>query len=76
MKTNLISEVYGDTKPQLAIQKINVGETIPIINNYKTIFHLITKDLQYHKPKYKDLKSSIHNLKLEATKLSTGVVVI
>lgn len=66
--TNLICKVYGDTKPQLLLQKINVGNTIPINNNNKTIFHLITKESHYHKPKYEDLKASIHNLKLQAIK--------
>lgn len=74
--TNLISKVYGDTKPQLALQDINAGDTIPIINNHKTIFHLITKKSHYHKPKYKDLKTSIHNLKLEAIKLNISKIAI
>ncbi|KAF0745989.1 Uncharacterized protein FWK35_00025169 [Aphis craccivora] len=68
---NLISKVYGDASTQLALQEINVGNTIPINNNNnKTIFHLITKRLHYHKPKYKDLKASVHNLKLEAIRLN------
>ncbi|CAH1709004.1 unnamed protein product [Aphis gossypii] len=68
--TNLICKVYGDTSPQLALQELNVGNTIPINNNNKTIFHLITKKLYYHKPKYEDLKTSVHNLKLEAIRLN------
>jgi len=68
--TNLICKVYGDTKPQLSLQKINVGNTIPININNKTIFHLITKKLHFHKTKYEDLKASIHNLKLQAIKLN------
>lgn len=68
--TNLICKVYGDTSPQLALQELNVENTIPINNNNKTIFHLITKQLYYHKPKYEDLKASVHNLKLEAIRLN------
>ena len=67
---NLICKVHGNTRPQLALHKINVGDAITINSNNKTIFHLITKDLYYHKPKYEDLKASIHNLKLEAIKLN------
>lgn len=74
--TNLISKVYGDTKSQLVLHEINVGDTIPISNKYKTIFHLITKEFHYHKPKYKDLKASIHNLKREAIKLNISKIAI
>jgi len=54
----------------LTLQKINVGNTIPIKINNKTIFHLITKELYFHKTKYEDLKASIYNLKLQAIKLN------
>ncbi|KAF0684087.1 Uncharacterized protein FWK35_00039306 [Aphis craccivora] len=74
--TNLICKVYGDTSPQLALQKINVGNTIPINNDNKTIFHLITKQLYYHKPKYEDLKASVDNLKLEAIRLNIFKIAI
>jgi len=66
--TDLIGKVYGNTRPQLLLKKINVGTTIPININNKIIFHLITKEIHYHKPKYEDLKASIHNLKLQAIK--------
>jgi len=65
-RANLICKVYGDTRPQLALLEIHWGNTIPINNNHKSIFNLITKELLYHNPKYEDLKSSIHHLKCEA----------
>jgi len=72
--TNLIRKVYGDTKTLLSSRKINVGNTIPINNNNKIIFRLITKQLYYYKPKYEDLKASIHNLKLQAIKLNISKI--
>lgn len=66
----LICKIYGDTTPELSAQTRNVGDTIPTNNNQRTIFHLITKQLHYHKPKYEDLKASIHNLKSKAQQLN------
>lgn len=41
-----------------------VGNVITTYSNHKTIFNLITKEHYFHKPKYKHIQSSLHNLKL------------
>lgn len=68
--TKLLCQTYGNTTPELSAQKLKIGDTIPINMDQRTIFHLITKQLYYHKPKYEDLKSSIHNLKIKAQQLN------
>jgi hypothetical protein len=58
-----IKNTFGDTSAQLNKLKPMIGEAIPINIGNRIIYHLVTKQKYFHKPKYDDIKLTIQNLK-------------
>jgi len=61
--------VFGDTAPQLAKSKPQIGDAVPTNVGNKIIYHLVTKQKYFHKPTYEDIKLTIQNLKKMMRKL-------
>jgi hypothetical protein len=64
-----IKMIFGNPTPQLKKLKPQIGDAIPIKIGNKIIYHLITKQKYFHKPKYDDIKLTIQNLKKSMRKL-------
>ncbi|CAH1716191.1 unnamed protein product [Aphis gossypii] len=64
-----IKTTFGNTTPQLEKLNPQIGDAIPIKIGNKIIYHLVTKQKYFHKPKYDDIKLTIQNLKKSMQKL-------
>jgi len=54
-----IKTIFGNTTPQIAKLKLQIGDAISIKIGNKIIYHRITKQKYFHKPKYEDIKLTI-----------------
>jgi len=64
-----IKTKFGNTTPQLEKLNPQIGDAIPIKIGNKIIYHLVTKQKYFHKPKYNNIKLTIQNLKKSMQKL-------
>ncbi|KAE9525256.1 hypothetical protein AGLY_014324 [Aphis glycines] len=64
-----IKTTFGNTTPQLEKLNPQIGDAIPIKIGNKIIYHLVTKQKYFHKPKYDDIKLTIQNIKKSMQKL-------